>query len=77
MNVLLFHNDKQRGARRSDKQLALFQDTLHNCHLHDLGFSKGMITWVNNRNDEFFIKEKLDQAIASESWYDTLGDGDI
>ncbi|KAG2411307.1 hypothetical protein I3760_Q012700 [Carya illinoinensis] len=51
-NEILFQSDKEGGAPRPVKQMALFKD--------------GKYTWSNNRTDSSFTKEKLDRARPSQ-----------
>lgn len=76
-NEVLFHSEKYGGAQRSNKQIAMFHDVLHDCQLDDLGFHKGQFTWSNNRIDCTFTKERLNRALASTSWYSESGDAKV
>lgn len=64
-NEILYHHEKCGGAKRSNRQIALFQDALYECKLLDLGFSKGKNTWSNNRTNGSFNNEKFDKVLAS------------
>jgi hypothetical protein len=45
-----------------------FQEVLEDCHFSDLGYTGSKFTWTNCRQDESFIKERLDKAVANMSW---------
>ncbi|KAG6670676.1 hypothetical protein I3843_Q046400 [Carya illinoinensis] len=72
-NEILFQSDKEGGAPRPVKQMALFKDVLDECQLHTLNFVKGKYTWSNNRTDSSFTNEKLDRAVASSAWFEEFG----
>ncbi|KAG2663529.1 hypothetical protein I3760_16G034600 [Carya illinoinensis] len=67
-NEILFQSEKEGGAPRFVKQMALFKDVLDECQLRTLHFVNGKYTWCNNRTDSTFTKEKLDRAVASFAW---------
>jgi hypothetical protein len=41
---------------------------LAECSLGDLGFKGSKFTWANKRDPSNFIKERLDQALATDGW---------
>jgi hypothetical protein len=46
----------------------LFNETLNNCDLTDLGYQGNIFTWANNQIDDDHIKEKLDRFCATSDW---------
>jgi hypothetical protein len=53
---------------RHRRQMENFQKTLEECQLCDLGFKGPKYTWINGRDGDDFIKERLDRAVANVNW---------
>lgn len=64
-NEIVDNSEKVGGLWRLETQLAGFKNSLADCNLGDLGFSSSKFTWSNKRNSTDFIKERLDQALAT------------
>lgn len=45
-----------------------FKEALKDCNLGDLGYIGSKYMWNNGRQDDGFIKERLDRAIANIGW---------
>ncbi|CAL1391117.1 unnamed protein product [Linum trigynum] len=45
-----------------------FSQALEYCQLEGLGFYERPFTWDNNHKDGTYIEERLDRAVASDSW---------
>ena len=56
-----FHQGNLVGA-------PLFQQVIDELQLCDLAASRQRFTWMNNRDDEDFVMERLDRAFASIDW---------
>jgi hypothetical protein len=67
-NMVLNHAEKLGGRDLNYSHTNLFQDTLNNCLLQDLGYHGDIFTWSNNQENEHHIKERLDRFCASSSW---------
>lgn len=66
---LHLNSSEKHGGNHTDKNLCtLFQETLNNCGLFDLGYHGNKFTWANNQECSNHIKERLDRYCASESW---------
>lgn len=76
-NELLFHHEKEGEARRSNRQIDDFRIVLHNRQLCDLECYNEKFTWSNNRRDSSFTNERLVRVVASKSWCDSFGDGEV
>jgi hypothetical protein len=67
-NMVLNHAEKLGGRDINYTHTNLFQDTLNDCQLQDLGYHGETFTWSNNQEDDHHIKERLDRFCASPSW---------
>lgn len=45
-----------------------FRSALEDCQLGDLGFRGSKYTWTNCRETAYFMKERLDRAVANAEW---------
>lgn len=45
-----------------------FRSALEDCQLGDLGFRGSKYTWTNCRETAYFMKERLDSAVANAEW---------
>jgi hypothetical protein len=46
----------------------IFNETINECELTDLGYVGNKLTWANNQPDDLHIKERLDRFLASSNW---------
>jgi hypothetical protein len=67
-NEITDQSEKVGVNLRKDSQMGQFQEALDDCHLSDLGYIGSKYTWNNCREDDGFIKERLDRATANSSW---------
>jgi hypothetical protein len=67
-NLISNSNEKQGGRNSDDNNASLFNDTLNNCNLIDLGYHGNPFTWTNNQEGNFHIKERLDRFCATSNW---------
>jgi hypothetical protein len=42
-----------------------------------MGFIQSKFTWCNNKEDVYFIKERLDQVVANAEWCENFGEVDV
>jgi hypothetical protein len=66
-NVVTNGMEKWGGSARQRSSMQAFQHALE-CNLFDLGFCGPRYTWSNCREDEAFIKERLDRGVANLEW---------
>jgi hypothetical protein len=64
-NEITFLSEKSSSSRRSKKQMDLFQSTLRECNLWDLGYKGQKYTWTNGREGRALTLERLDRAVAN------------
>ncbi|RLN08650.1 hypothetical protein C2845_PM11G28210 [Panicum miliaceum] len=68
-NEILFGCEKEGGPSRPEVCMQKFHSALEDSDLHDLGFVGDPFTWRNNHHvAAWFIKERLDRAVASSAW---------
>ena len=67
-NEILSQEDKVGGVLRNDSQIEDFRITMEVCRLKPLDYRGNRYTWF--KNTEGTIKERLDCAMANESWID-------
>ena len=56
--------------RRPRGQMEAFRDAIEDCRLADLGFVGPRYTWNNGQENENFVMERLDRAMANVEWHD-------
>ncbi|KAK6151112.1 hypothetical protein DH2020_016044 [Rehmannia glutinosa] len=69
-NEILRLHEKQGGNLKSFQQMDQFRQVLTDNGLHDLGYSGNRFTWSTGQGNENNILERLDRALAMESWRD-------
>ena len=67
-NQVLCHEDKFSFNTRSIARADSFFNTLNDLELCELEAKGQRFTWINRREDEAFVMEKLDRAFASVEW---------
>jgi hypothetical protein len=67
-NLIRSPNEKYGGNSNNSSLINLFDDTLNNCNLVDLGYHGDIYTWTNNQMNETHIKERLDRFCATTNW---------
>ncbi|GAU19905.1 hypothetical protein TSUD_95100 [Trifolium subterraneum] len=67
-NLILNTSEKQGGRDTHYNSYRLFNNTLTNCDLLDLGYHGDKFTWTNNQENDNHIKDRLDRFCASPSW---------
>jgi hypothetical protein len=56
------------SARRSERQMVNFRNTLAYCNLYDLGYKGTPWTYNNKKLGRDNVRVRLDRAVASPSW---------
>jgi len=67
-NEILSLGEKSSQSSRSRRQMMLFQNTLRDCYLWDLGYKGQKFTWSNGRDGRDLTLERLDRAVANLEW---------
>jgi exonuclease III len=67
-NMVLNHAEKMGGRDINSTHTGLFQDTLNDCNMQDIGWHGEIYTWFNNQDTSHHIKERLDRFHASPAW---------
>ena len=66
-NEVLTMSEKWGGGGRANSQMREFQLALETCDFSDLGYIGPKFTWSNCRDNNEFIKERLDRGVANTS----------
>ncbi|XP_042974832.1 uncharacterized protein LOC122306468 [Carya illinoinensis] len=67
-NEIVCQDEKMGGGPRPYNQMEIFRNTLEWCSLSSLVTKGPCFTWANNREQDSFIKERLDRALANPMW---------
>lgn len=67
-NEIMDQSEKVGANLRKDMMMIQFREALDDCNLNDLGYIGSKYTWNNRREDDGFIKERLDRATANTRW---------
>jgi exonuclease III len=67
-NMVLNHAEKLGGRDINSSHTNLFQDTLNDCNMQDIGWHGDIYTWSNNQETSHHIKERQDRFCASSAW---------
>lgn len=67
-NLILNSSEKLGGNNIDYHHTNMFNTTLNECDLNDLGFFGSKYTWANNQSDMDHIKERLDRFCANTNW---------
>jgi hypothetical protein len=62
-NEILYSNEKEGGAVRSQRCMQAFRGALNSCNLEDLGYGGDIFTWRRGK-----ICERLDRAVCDPRW---------
>jgi len=66
-NLILNRSEKLGGNIIDYHHTNMFNETLNNCALNDLGYYGSKYIWANNQSDNDHIKERLDRFCASSN----------
>lgn len=67
-NQILSKEDKFAFLDRKIMGADIFQQTLNELGLYELEAKGQKYTWMNKREDESFVMERLDKAFTSVDW---------
>lgn len=67
-NEIMYDHEKQGGNVRRDREMRDFRECLERCGLRNLGFVGHNFTWSNKQSGDGNIQERLDRAVATDSW---------
>ena len=67
-NEPLVEADKFGGKPVSINRSLLFKDCLDKCNMVDMGFSGSRYTWINRREINNLIQERIDRVFMNPSW---------
>lgn len=67
-NEILFQFENVGGRERPESQMKMFKNALEENDLFYLSYVGDMYTWSNKHVDASFTKERLDRAVANNSW---------
>lgn len=62
-------DEKLGGALHNHHQMQLFREVIEECGFMDLGFVGPRFTWSKHFEDGHSIWERLDRALATNSWF--------
>ncbi|PPE01481.1 hypothetical protein GOBAR_DD01490 [Gossypium barbadense] len=66
-NAIFSEVEKEAGHRKSRASMDEFSDVIEELSLVDIKEDKGWFTWVNNREGNAMVKERLDRFLISAS----------
>jgi hypothetical protein len=67
-NLILNSSEKLGGNNIDYNHTKMFNDTLNDCELTDLGYDGTKFTWANSQPDNIHIKERLYRFCANSNW---------
>lgn len=68
-NDLLFQSDKAGVHKHPQYLLDDFRKTVEDCGLRDIDLRGGNFTWEKGKGSANRVRERLDRALASDSWW--------
>ena len=68
-NEILAEGDKFGGRCISSNRSLQFKECLDQCNMIDIGFAGPRFTWLNRRNINALIQERIDWFFANPRWY--------
>ena len=71
-NLILGAHEKQGGHGLDYNHTIMFNTTLNQCNLTDLGYNGYKYTWANNQSDQAHIKARLDRFCANSNWLNSF-----
>ncbi|TXG53035.1 hypothetical protein EZV62_022204 [Acer yangbiense] len=73
-NDILSMTEKEGGSAKSFSDMYNFRQTIDDCNLIDLGFTRPKYTWNNKRDGSNNIQERLDKFLANDLWRNNFRD---
>lgn len=67
-NDMMSMEEKRGGQRQPRALLNGFFETIMECGLEDLGFTRDIYTWERARGMERWVLERLDRGLAIKEW---------
>ncbi|KAA3460530.1 reverse transcriptase [Gossypium australe] len=74
---LLKRLSQEGGLPRDHKRMEIFRDTLEECNLMGIGYSRVWYTWERGNLSDTNIRERLDRGVANEKWRNLFPLGSI
>ncbi|KAL0428095.1 UNVERIFIED_CONTAM: hypothetical protein Slati_2984300 [Sesamum latifolium] len=71
-NEILHQKEKNGMNRRPQSQRNDFKRCLDLCNLADIGYNGERFTWCNHREEPYTVRVRLDGAVASRAWAETV-----
>lgn len=68
-NDLLYATDKQGRVDHPQSLFTGFHNTIEECQLIELDLNGGNFTWEKSRGTSNWVRERLDRAFATQSWW--------
>lgn len=68
-NDLLFDSDKCGKNPHPKHLLDGFRSTIEDCNLTKIELTRGEFTWEKEKGTSNWVREKLDRAFATRSWW--------
>lgn len=68
LNEILWNFEKEGGARRRSAQIENFRETLDNCNLVESNFVGDQFRWINRRQDEAQVRERLYRFLINDAF---------
>ena len=68
-NEIVRQEEKWGGAPRDHNQMQLCRDVINECQFMDLGYVGPKFTWAKHYVDGHSIRTRLDQCMATNSWF--------
>ena len=76
-NEIVAQSEKWGAMLRCPRQIEKFQAAVEVRHLTDIGYKGSRFTWNNSREDEHFIKERLDRALVNRRWCSMFNEQEV
>lgn len=68
-NDLLYSSDKRGRHPHPQYLLTGFKNAIEDCSLAEVELKGGMYTWEKSKGTSDWVREKLDRAFGSDSWW--------
>ncbi|KAK6126474.1 hypothetical protein DH2020_039779 [Rehmannia glutinosa] len=69
-NEIMWLHEKMGGNIKAFADMEAFRNAAYDCTLTDLGYTGNIFTWTNGQALDQNIQERLDRALATETWRD-------
>ncbi|KAA3471027.1 reverse transcriptase [Gossypium australe] len=68
-NEILYSFEKKGGLLREEEHIRIFYETLIECQLEDLGYTRHWFSWERGNRSEINIRERLDRRVTKSAWF--------